>query len=131
MRFHNRAVIVTGGSKGIGEGCARVFCREGGQVAILARGREAGEQLAAELSTTGPGQAIYLPCDVAQPEQLIAAIAKTVAEYGRLDCIVNNAGWHPAATRIDDTSIEDLESLLRLNFVSTFVGCKHALPHLR
>jgi NAD(P)-dependent dehydrogenase (short-subunit alcohol dehydrogenase family) len=131
MRFHNKVVIVTGGSKGIGEGCARVFCREGGRVAILARGREAGEPLAAALSTTGPGQAIYLPCDVAQPQQLMEAIDTTVAEFGRLDCIINNAGWHPPATRIDDTSIEELESLMRLNFISTFVGCKHALPHLR
>jgi NAD(P)-dependent dehydrogenase (short-subunit alcohol dehydrogenase family) len=131
MRYHNKAVIVTGGSKGIGEGCARVFCREGGLVSILARGREAGERLAGELSATGPGQAIYLPCDVAQPDQLMSAIDQTVKEFGRLDCIVNNAGWHPPATRIDDATLDDLESLLRLNFISTFVGCKHALPHLR
>ncbi len=131
MRFENKAVIVTGGSKGIGEGCARVFSREGGLVAILARGREAGERLANELTSQGPGRAIYLACDVARPEQFTDAIDRAAAEFGRLDCLVNNAGWHPPATRIDDTTIEQLEALMRLNFVSTFVGCKHALPHLR
>jgi L-fucose dehydrogenase len=131
MRFQKKAVIVTGGSKGIGAGCARVFCAEGGQVAILARGPDAGERLAAELNTEGPGRAIYLPCDVSQPEQLTAAIDRTVEEFGRLDCLINNAGWHPPATRLEDTSLEDLERLMRLNFLSTFVGCRHALPHLR
>jgi NAD(P)-dependent dehydrogenase (short-subunit alcohol dehydrogenase family) len=131
MRFNGKAVIVTGGSKGIGEGCSRVFCREGGLVAILARGREAGARLAQELTAQGPGRAIYFACDVSQPEQLMAAIDETTATFGRLDCMINNAGWHPPATRIEDTSLEELESLMRLNFVSTFVGCKHALPHLR
>lgn len=131
MRFHNKAVIVTGGSKGIGEGCCRVFCAEGALVAILARGREAGEALAAELNQRGPGRAIFIPCDVAEPDQLRAAIERTVTEFGRLDCIINNAGTHPPATPIDQTSIEDMERLMRVNYVSTFAGCKYALPHLR
>ncbi len=131
MRFQNKAVIVTGGSKGIGEGCCRVFCAEGGLVAILARGKEAGEALAAELNAKGPGRAIYLPCDVAQPNQFKAAINRAASDFGRLDCIINNAGWHPPATTIDDTKLEDLEGLIRLNFISTFLGCQYALPHLR
>jgi NAD(P)-dependent dehydrogenase (short-subunit alcohol dehydrogenase family) len=64
MKFQDRVVIVTGGSKGIGEGCSRVFCAEGGLVAILSRGKEAGESLADELTKTGPGRAVYFPCDV-------------------------------------------------------------------
>jgi NAD(P)-dependent dehydrogenase (short-subunit alcohol dehydrogenase family) len=131
MRFHQRAVVVTGGSKGIGEGCCRVFCREGGYVAILSRGREAGESLAAELNAAGPGRAVYVACDVAQLDQLERAINSSAAEFGRIDCLINNAGWHPAATTIDDTTIADLESLMRLNFISTFAGCKFALPYLR
>lgn len=131
MRFANRAVVVTGGSKGIGEGCARVFCAEGGLVAILARGREAGESLAVELNRTGPGRAKYFACDVADTRQLQQAIDAAAAEFGRIDCLINNAGAHPPATTIDDTSLPDLESLLRMNFVSTFVGCKFALPYLR
>lgn len=131
MRFQNRAVVVTGGSKGIGEGCSRVFCAAGGLVAVLARGKEAGESLARELTETGPGRAVFIPCDVAQPDQLHAAIEQTVAEFGRLDCIINNAGAHPPATTIDETSLDDMESLMRINYMSTFAGAKFALPHLR
>ena len=131
MRFQDKVVIVTGGSKGIGEGCVRVFHREGGKVAILARGREAGEALERELNAAGPGQAIFLPCDVAVPGELQAAIEATVQKFGRLDCLINNAGSHPPATRIEEISIEEMEALLRLNYISTFVGCKFALPHLR
>jgi L-fucose dehydrogenase len=131
MRFAGKAVIVTGGSKGIGEGCARVFCGEGGLVAVLARGKEAGLALAAELTSRGPGQAIFLPCDVANREELKAAIDRAATEFGRLDCLINNAGWHPPATTIDNTRLEDLENLIRMNFISTFAGCQYALPHLR
>jgi L-fucose dehydrogenase len=131
MRFVGKAVIVTGGSKGIGEGCARVFCGEGGLVAILARGREAGEALAAELSTRGPGKTIYIPCDVADTGQLKRAIDRAATAFGRIDCLINNAGWHPPATTIDETLLEDLDRLIRLNFISTFAGCQFALPHLR
>ncbi|MBT4865015.1 MAG: glucose 1-dehydrogenase [Planctomycetaceae bacterium] len=131
MRFEGRAVIVTGGSKGIGGGCSRLFCAEGGLVAILARGVEAGEALAAELNSQGPGRAVFIRCDVSQPEQLLQAIEQTVQEFGRLDCIINNAGWHPPATSIDDTSVEELRGLLDLNYVSTFAGSKFAVPHLR
>lgn len=131
MRYQGKAVVVTGGSKGIGEGCSRVFAAEGGMVAILARGVEAGTALANELTSKGPGRAIFLQCDVADPELLRMAIDTAASEFGRLDCIINNAGSHPPATPIDDTSIEMMESLLKLNYISTFAGCKYALPHLR
>jgi NAD(P)-dependent dehydrogenase (short-subunit alcohol dehydrogenase family) len=131
MRFANKVVIVTGGSKGIGEGCARVFCSEGGWVASLDLDRPAGERLAAELNATGTGRAIYLPCDVSDPAALRAAIDQMVECFGRLDCMINNVGHHPPATSIDDTSIEDFEQLVRVNLTSTFAGCKFAVPHLR
>jgi NAD(P)-dependent dehydrogenase (short-subunit alcohol dehydrogenase family) len=131
MKFQDRVVIVTGGSKGIGEGCSRVFCAEGGLVAILSRGKEAGESLADELTKTGPGRAVYFPCDVCRHEEIKDAIEKTVAEFGRLDCIINNAGVHPPALSLEETSIEDMEELMRINYLSTFAGAKYALPHLK
>ena len=131
MRFSGKAVIVTGGSKGIGEGCARVFCAEGGLVSILARGREAGEALARDLNAQGPGRAIFVSCDVGIAAELEQAVAKTVAEFGRLDCIINNAGTHPPATPLEDTSLEMMVDLMRVNYLSTFAGCKYALPHLK
>ena len=58
-------------------------------------------------------------------------VERAVQRFGRLDCMVNNAGWHPPALTIEQTSVEDFENLLRLNLTSTFMGCKFAVPHLR
>ncbi len=131
MRFADKVVIVTGGAKGIGEGCARVFSAEGGWVSILDRDVAAGESLVRDLSARRAGRAILLQCDVSDPAALKAAIDETAKIYGRLDCMINNAGSHPPATSIDDTSIEDFEQLLRQNLTSTFAGCKFALRYLR
>jgi L-fucose dehydrogenase len=131
MRFTGRVVIVTGGAKGIGAGCARVFCREGGLVAILDRDAAAGAETAAALAAAGPGRAKFWPCDVSRHRELEAAIADVAATWGRIDCLINNAGVHPPATALDDTLIESVEELLRINFVSTFAGAKAAVPHLR
>ena len=131
MRFEGRVVVVTGGAKGIGAGCCRVFFSEGGLVAILDRDEAAGEALSRELNQLRTGSAIFLACDVSDPLQVRHAIDQVVETFGRLDCIINNAGIHPPATTIDDTSIEDMESLMRVNFLSTFAGAKYAVPHLR
>ena len=131
MRFQDRVVIVTGGAKGIGAGCCRVFCGEGASVSILDRDVAAGQALAEELSGGGRGRALFLACDVSRHEQVRDAVERTVTEFGRLDCIINNAGVHPPATSIDDTSVELMEHLLRVNYLSTFAGAKYAVPHLR
>lgn len=131
MRFEDRAVIVTGGAKGIGRGCTEVFSREGGSVGILDLDADAGELLARELSAAGPGTVRFARCDVSDYAQLQGCIDALATEFGRLDCIVNNAGIHPPATSLDDTSIELTERVLRVNFLGTFAGAKFAVPHLR
>jgi len=70
-------------------------------------------------------------CDVSKPEQIQALVNATIERYGRLDCLINNAGWHPPHKPIDDFSAQDFLDLLQLNVVSVFAGCKYALPHLR
>ena len=129
-RFAGRVVIITGGSKGIGAGCARVFCAEGGHVVICSRGEHEGQRLAEDLSAQGPGTCTFVRADVTRPNEIRDVVEDTVRRFGRLDCLINNAGWHPPAADIADTTIEDFEGLVRLNLTSTFAGCKHALPHL-
>ena len=130
---HNfrKVTLITGGSKGIGEGCARVFVAAGAPVVICARGREAGEALAAELTTKGPGSCHFEPCDVSKPDEIKQAIERTVQLHGCLDCLVNNAGQHPPHKPIDEFSIQDFVDILQLNLVSYFAACKFALPYLR
>jgi NAD(P)-dependent dehydrogenase (short-subunit alcohol dehydrogenase family) len=127
----DKVTLITGGSKGIGAGCASVFVRAGAPVVICARGREAGERLAAHLTATEPGACHYLPCDVTQPDHIRQAVYWTVDRFGRLDCLINNAGGHPPHRPIDDFSVEDFRELFELNLLNYFVACKFALPHLR
>ncbi|WP_437228087.1 SDR family NAD(P)-dependent oxidoreductase [Planctomicrobium sp. SH661] len=131
MRFRNRTVIVTGGSQGIGAGCVKVFAAEGANVAIFDINAQQGQTLAAELNARGPGKIVAFECDVTDLHQLEHAVEETVRQLGQIDSLINNAGVHPAATSIDDTSLSDLDRLFRINFVSTYAAIKFALPHLR
>ena len=130
MKLQDRVAIITGGSKGIGLGCARVFTRHGGTVVIAARGEEEGRKVEKEL-VDGGNRALFVRCDVTDERDMRGLVDTAVGEFGRLDCLVNNAGWHPPAMGIDETSVEEFEQLLRLNLTSTFMGCKFAVPHLR
>jgi NAD(P)-dependent dehydrogenase (short-subunit alcohol dehydrogenase family) len=127
----DKVTLITGGTRGIGEGCARVFVEAGAKVMICARGVEAGRALAAELTAAGPGQCAFEACDVSREDELSRVVARTVERFGRLDCLINNAGYHPPHRPIDGFSAAEFEDLLRLNLVSYFVASKAALPHLR
>jgi NAD(P)-dependent dehydrogenase (short-subunit alcohol dehydrogenase family) len=131
MRFNNRTAIITGGSQGIGEGCVRAFAAEGGSIFIASPDRARGEALARDVTATGPGRARFVPCDVTSDDDRKRLVAEAVAADGRLDCLVNNAGWHPPHKPIDDFTIDEFRRLLELNVVSVFALCQLALPHLR
>ncbi len=131
MRYADKVVIVTGGSKGIGEGCVRAFVEAGSKVVFCARDARAGEALASELRARGPGEAAFVPCDVSRIEEVERLVDTTVERHGRLDCLVNNAGWHPPHKPIDAFTPEDFRDLFELNVMSIFVACRRALPYLR
>src|SRR5437762_7327244 len=131
MVYTDKVVIITGGSHGIGEGCVRAFVAAGAKVVFCARNDRDGERLAVEASADGPGEAQFFRCDVSRVEEIQHLIDEAVARFGRIDCLINNAGWHPPHKPIDDFSIQDFRDLLELNLVSIFAACKFALPHLR
>ena len=130
MKLQGKVAVITGGSKGIGLGCARVFAKHGAAVVIAGRGEEAGRAAEKELADAGH-RALFVPTDVTRQEDLRRLIDAAVDRFGRLDCMLNNAGWHPPDMTIDRTSLDDFEQLLRLNLTSTFLGCKLAVPQLR
>lgn len=129
MRYEGKVTIVTGGSKGIGEGCVRVFADAGAKVVFCAR--RASEALAAEVTARGPGEAVFYACDVSKEAERRALVDFTLKGHGRLDCLINNAGWHPPHRPIDDFTVQEFRDLLELNLVSVFDLCRLALPHLR
>ena len=132
MRYENKVVVVTGGSKGIGFGCVRTFIEEGGaDVVFCARNAAEGEAVAAHLNARGPARAHFIRADVSKVDEVRTLIDETIGKLGRLDCLINNAGWHPGHKPIDDFSVQDFRTLLDLNLVSIFAACKFALPHLR
>ena len=130
-KLQNKVILVTGASKGIGLGCALTCLRHGAKVGILAR---ASALAGTAIESTGfslETDVYMVDCDVRLADSMESAIRDVVHHFGRLDGIINNAGWHPPAMTIEETSLEDFEDLLRLNLTSTFLGCKLAVPHLR
>jgi NAD(P)-dependent dehydrogenase (short-subunit alcohol dehydrogenase family) len=109
----------------------RVFAEAGSKVVFCARQSSAGQALAKEVTAKGPGEAHFVPCDVSKVDDLRRLIEGTVQRFGRIDCLINNAGWHPPHRPIDDFTVEDFRRLLDLNLVSIFAACQIALPHLR
>jgi NAD(P)-dependent dehydrogenase (short-subunit alcohol dehydrogenase family) len=131
MRYKDKVTIVTGGSKGIGLGCVKVFVEEGSKVVFCSRNEKEGKAVEAEVNAKGPGSATFIRADMSKVDEVKKVIDFTAQKFGRIDCLINNAGWHPPHKSIDEFSVEDFRSLLELNLVSYFAACKYALPHLR
>lgn len=129
MDYRDKVVIITGGTKGIGLGCVRTFLDAGSKVVFCARNQDEGDALEAELRSKG--DAFFVKCDVSKTGEIQGLIDKTVGKYGQIDCLINNAGWHPPHKPIDDFTVEEFRDVLDLNLVSIFTACKFALPCLR
>ena len=129
MKLKDKVAIVTGSSKGIGEGIARVFSQEGARLVVVCRTEEAGRKMADELGA-GEGNAIYVKTDVRSSDSIQAMINTTIETYGKLDVLVNNAGYH-ISKNVEQTSEEEWEFIINTNLRSTFLCSKYAIPHLR
>lgn len=126
-----KVAVITGANTGIGFGCAKVFSEAGMNVVMAARRKEKGEAAAAELNAAGKGECTFFQCDVSDPDQVKALIDFAVEKYGRLDTMVNNAGYNPIHMDACDMSIESYQRVLATNLMGEFYGCKFAISHLR
>ena len=109
-----RTCIVTGGAQGIGEACIRRFAREGARLVIADIDDSRGATLATELG------ALYVHCDVGDKAQVDALVAQTMAAFGRIDVLVNNAGIFRAADFLEMTEA-DFDAVLRINLKGSFL----------
>ncbi len=121
-----RSVIVTGASKGIGKGIARVFARQGAKVMIAARGAADGRKAVKELVAAGC-TAEFKKCDVTDFDDVRKLVAHTVKKFGGVDVLCSNAGIFPQAKMLD-MSPEDWDHVLNTNLKSTFLCVKAVIP---
>lgn len=127
-RFENKAVIVTGGAKGIGKACATAFAREGGSVAIADVAEEAGSETVAEIEALG-GKAIFVRCDVTNTRDAKGLVEETVRAFGGVDVLHNSAGVVRYGNVVE-LSEEDWDLQLNTNLRGTFLTCKFAIPEM-
>ena len=114
-----RVVVITGGAQGIGEACARRLVGDGAAVALWDVSDAAGERLVDELNHAGH-RAIYCHCNVARAAEVNAALAATLATFGRVDGLVNNAGIFKAADFLEITEA-DWDAVLDVNLKGSFL----------
>ena len=123
-----RVAVITGARRGIGAGCARALAEAGADVAIVARTQEQLDGVADEVRALGR-RALVMAGDVSDLEVLDRLVETTMAEYGRLDVVVNNAGGS-MPTPLLDTSVRSFEQAFHFNVTTAFALSKAALPHM-
>jgi NAD(P)-dependent dehydrogenase (short-subunit alcohol dehydrogenase family) len=128
-RVEGKVAIVTGAGTGIGQGIARLLAREGARVVVANRNAETGEETVRQIREAG-GAARFQRTDVTRESDCAELVRATVAEYGALDVLVNNAGIFPRAT-LEQTSEELWDQIMAVNLKGVFFCCKHAVPALR
>jgi NAD(P)-dependent dehydrogenase (short-subunit alcohol dehydrogenase family) len=127
-RFDGDVVVVTGSTRGIGAEVARRFATEGAQVVVTGRTPEAGEATVADIEDAG-GEAAFVRADMRDPDDIEALFEATVAEFGGVDVLVNNAGVE-TNTGVDEATMEDWEFVVETDFRSFWLCAKAAAARM-
>jgi NAD(P)-dependent dehydrogenase (short-subunit alcohol dehydrogenase family) len=128
-RLDKKVAIITGGARGIGEGCVRALAEEGARVVVSDVRAEEGDAVVKSIRQSG-GEAEFVRTDILDPASIEACVAAAVRKFGGIDILVNNAGTHFPHT-IDSLTSERWDFMLNLNLKSMFLFCKAALPEIR
>jgi len=129
-KLANKIALVTGGSRGIGAAIVRRLAADGASVAFTySRSAEKAEAIAKEIEASG-GRAIAIEADSARPEDIINAVNQTVAEFGGLNILVNNAGIY-IGKDFQDHTIDEYEKVMDINVKGVYVAALEAVKHLK
>ena len=128
MRVAGKVALVSGGARGLGEAQAKLLAAEGAKVAIGDVLEEEGRKVEAEINELG-GEAFFMPLDVTQADQWTAIIDETVARFGKLDVLVNNAGIGGRGG-LEDMTEEEWDEVMAVNAKGVFLGTKLAMPEI-
>jgi NAD(P)-dependent dehydrogenase (short-subunit alcohol dehydrogenase family) len=126
-RLKGRVAIVTGGTSGIGERTAVRFVEEGASVVIAGRSEEKGRAIAARLGS----RALFCRADVTHEADIVAMVEAAKKNFGRVDCLFNNAGLSTAGRTAEEVTEEAFVYDMKVLVGSVILGVKHVLPHMR
>ena len=125
-RVENKVVLITGAASGVGKADALLLAAEGARVVVADVNCQAGQAVADEIGA----HALFIELDVADETHWQRAIAQTLAHFGRLDVLVNNAAICPLGT-IEQASLEQWRNVMRVNADGYFLGCKYAVEAMK
>ncbi|UCC31184.1 MAG: SDR family oxidoreductase [Phycisphaerales bacterium] len=123
-----KITLVTGAASGIGRATATMFAHEGAAVAVADCNEESGKAVA-DAIIAGGGRAISVPCDVSQPRDCRAVVQQTVAEFGRLDVLVNSAGIMRRTTVLD-IDPDEWDLVMAVNVKGIYLMARCAIPEM-
>ena len=130
MRLKDKSIIVTGAGGGIGEGIARRLAEEGASVIVNDINTVLGENVAADIRAHG-GKASFFAADVTQSADVKALVEAAVQRHGRLDVMVNNAGWTHRNRPALEVSEDEFDKCFAVNVKSIYLATIHAVPQFR
>ncbi|MCX6218151.1 SDR family oxidoreductase [Spirosoma sp.] len=129
LNLHDKVIIVTGGAKGIGEGISKVLAAEGAIPVIIGRNEADNQHTVDAIRATG-GQAHQIVAELTEPVACQSAVEQTLAQFGRIDGLVNNAGVNDGVG-LEHGSYEGFIASLHKNLVHYYLMAHHALPALK
>lgn len=127
--LENRTVLITGGGRGLGEATAQALARAGATVIAADVREDQAERVAGAIRADG-GRASALRLDVTAADQAAESIRRVVAEFGRLDALINNAGVDLTVS-VEELSVDDWDRILAVNLRGPFIMSKYALPQMK
>jgi short-subunit dehydrogenase len=128
MIFNNKTVIITGGSEGVGAATARMFAEAGANLMLVARSKKKLEAIAQDLRSKTRVEIFVM--DVSDADACVDVFKKTAFEFGRIDVLVNNAGYHKRGN-VEDVESLDLGTMIDVNLKAPIILSRIALPYLR
>jgi len=129
MRLKHKVCIITGGGSGIGRATSLLFAEEGAQLVVADKRAASAQAVASECSSNG-AQAIAIEADVASAAHVTRMVEATVQRFGRLDVLVNNAGYGIAGTVVE-TDEDAWDALMAVNVRGVFLCSKYAIPVMK